>query len=492
MPDLVGRLFERRYSLRRRLLAVSLGAFLVLIALLAIGIWTYARTAANETYDLLLRGAAITMLERVTMTPEGIAVDLPTSAFEILALDDRDRVFYRVIDEEGRTLTGRETLPGGWLKEGLRPVQEPFFFDADYSGEPVRFVVNGRLLPGEAEPRWVGVEIGHTREARQTMQADLMLKGIVPLAALSLAGIALGRAGISLAMRPLAGIERDIRERQPLDLEPLKAEPPREIEALIAAINGFMRRLVQSRKQAETFIADVAHQTRTSLSMLQAHLEAADRGGQLDAENLAKAREQVGRTVRMTNQLLSHAMVIHRGDREMFEKVELKPLILRLLEEIVRNDRAERIEFGVDLPAGGPVPVVEGDAIAIREALRNLVDNALRHGPADNEITIGLSPVGAGAGSGDRPAAYDLRVEDRGPGVPEGEKARVVERFYSSGEKGGSGVGLAIVAAVAASHGGRFELRDAEPHGLVCVMRLPVVQSRDGGEGRGRSAGEGA
>ncbi|MEN3793005.1 sensor histidine kinase [Fulvimarina sp. MAC3] len=472
MFDLVDGLFQRRYSLRRRLLAVSFVAFFVLITLLAFGVWAYARTAANETYDLLLRGAAISMLERITVAPNGIEIDLPPSAFEILALNESDRIFYRVIDENGRTLTGDSDLPGDWIAHGDQPRQDAMFFDQDYSGEPVRFVVNGRVLPGAVAPQWVGVQIGQTRRARDAMQRDLMLKGIVPLAALSLAGIVIARIGIGLAMRPLAGIERDIRDRQPLDLEPLRAEPPREIEGLIAAINGFMRRLGQSRKQAETFIADVAHQTRTSLAMLQTHLDAADRGDQVDTAQLRRAREQAGRTVRMTNQLLSHAMVIHRSDREMFAPVDLREVILRLLEESVRDkgNGVEDIEFGVDLPDDRQPAVIAGDAVAIREALRNLIDNAIRHGSKDNEITIGLTPV-----SGDDGAieAYEISVEDRGPGVPDEDKLRVLERFYSTGS--GSGIGLSIVVAVAESHGGHFELQDAEPCGLRCVMRLSVA-----------------
>ena len=455
MFDLVDGFFKRRYSLRRRLLAVSFAAFVVLITLLAVGIWAYARTAANETYDLLLRGAAISMLERITVTPEGIEIDLPPSAFEILALNESDRIFYRVIDENGQTLPGDGDLPGAWIGDDDQPRQEAMFFDETYSGEPVRFVVNGRLLPGADTPQCVGVQIGQTRRARDAMQSDLMLKGIVPLAALS-----------------LAGIERDTRERQPLDLEPLRAEPPREIEGLIAAINGFMRRLGQSRKQAETFIADVAHQTRTSLAMLQAHLDAADRKGEVDIVQLRRAREQAGRTVRMTNQLLSHAMVIHRADREMFAPVDLREVILRLLEESVRDNGngVDEIEFGVDLPDDRRPAVIEGDAVAIREALRNLIDNAIRHGSKDNEITIGLKPLGV---RGDQIEAYEVSVEDRGPGIAAEEKLKVLERFYST--RGGSGIGLSIVAAVAASHGGRLELQDAVPQGLRSVMRLSVA-----------------
>lgn len=450
-------------------MVASMAAFALLIAILSVGLWTYARSAANETYDLLLRGAAISILERITLTPDGIDIDLPPSALEIMSLADDDRIFYRIVDNNGDTLTGTPDLPTDGLFSAPLPRQEPMFFDSLYSDEWVRFVINGRTLLSADKPRWIGVQIGQTRIARDAMQMDLVLKGLVPLAALSIAGIAMALAGIGLAMRPLAGIERDIRERQPYDLEPLRAVPPREVESLITAINGFMRRLEQSKGQAESFIADVAHQMRTALATLYSHLESASQPGEKGVAALARARDQARRTVRLTNQLLSHAMVIHRADKDMFQSVDLAELVTRLLEEAVRDERAERVEFAVELPAFDVVPKVNGDPIAIREALRNLIDNAVRHGPADNHITLRVA-----AARIDEGPAYEIGVDDTGPGVPDAEKPRVVERFYSSGAAGGSGVGLAIVTAVADSHKGRFELRDRSPSGLSATMTLPV------------------
>mgnify|MGYP003643213030 CR=1 FL=1 len=459
---------RRSYSLRRRLMGASMAAFAVLIALLSAGLWTYARSSANQTYDLLLHGAAIAILERITVTPDGIDIDLPPSALEILALDQEDRVFYRIVDAGGTTLTGTPDLPNGGFSGQSLPRQEPIFFDSPYSGETVRFVVNGRTLLSADKPQWIGIQIGQTRIARNAMERDLILKGLVPLAALSIAGVAMARAGIGFAMRPLAGIERDIRERQPNDLKPLDALPPREVESLITAINGFMRRLDLSRGQAESFIADVAHQMRTSLAALYGHLEAADRPGEAGALAVARARDQARRTVRLTNQLLSHAMVIHRADKEMFQAVDLSDLVRRLMEEIVRDDAAGGIDFAVELPQPPPSATVTGDPIAIREALRNLVDNAVRHGPPDNQITLRVTATTHGG----RPA-FAIAVEDSGPGIADAEKLKVIERFYSNGPGGGSGVGLAIVAAVAESHKGRFELSDRQPTGLRASITLP-------------------
>ncbi len=454
----------------------SMAAFAVLITLLAAGLWVYARSTANQTYDLLLRGAAIAILERITVTAEGIDIDLPPSALEILTLDQEDRVFYRVVDQNGATLTGMRDLPTDGFFSRPLPSQEPIFFNSLYSGDMVRFIVNGRTLLSADRPQWIGVQIGHTRSARDAMEMNLILQGLVPLAALSIAGIAMARAGIGLAMRPLAGIECDIRTRRPNDLQPLGAAPPREIESLIVAINGFMRRLDLSRTQAETFIADIAHQMRTSLATLYGHLEAAADENAANAKAVLRARDQARRTVHLTNQLLSHAMVIHRADNHMFQTVDLSELVRRLLEEIVRDKRVSAIDFAVELPQAPAVATVEGDPIAIREALRNLVDNAVRHGPPENQITLRVSETRL-----EGKAAYEIGVEDAGPGIADVEKPRVVGRFYSKGGRGGSGLGLAIVAAVAESHRGRFELRDRSPSGLSATITLPQTSPLAGG-----------
>lgn len=451
----------RPYSLRRRLTIAATVTFAALIAALSVMLWRTSADAANRSYDLILSGAAIAVSERLGLTPDGIEVDLPPAAFELLALASDDRVFYRIADSSGDTLTGDPGLPLAPRRGG----EELAFSDADFAGDPVRVVTTWRVLPGPAGPVRVGVALAQTRLARQAMQEDLFLRGLLPLAALAVAGLVAARLGIDLAMRPLAGLEREIRGRVPTNLTPFGAVPPREVESLIDGLNDFMRRLGTSRDNAQVFIADVAHQMRTALAALAAHLEPRS---DVSGEHLAEAREQVGRTVRLTNQLLSHAMVLHRGEAAQRERVDLGRVVRDLLEETVRSGAARDASFALE--AEDAIGPVEGDAVALREALRNLLDNALKHGPPDNEIVIRL-----GAADLDGAPALALSVEDRGPGIPEAERGRVTERFYAAGPTGGSGVGLAIVAAVAVSHAGRLTLSDAPGSGLVATLVLPVV-----------------
>ncbi|QYK40842.1 MAG: sensor histidine kinase [Paracoccaceae bacterium] len=461
------------YSLRRRLMVAMLAGFAVIMTVLSLGLWTYARNAADTTFDLLLDGAAIAILDSVTVTPAGLTVDLPNSALEILGLAERERVFYRIATREGEVLTGDAALP---LPPGSVPRGAPragrTLFDAPFGGETVRFVQRVQEVPGASGPVWVAVQVGQTRGARDAVQRDLFVKGLVGLSVLALIGLFFVRAAIHLAMRPLAGIEADIQGRDPANLAPLKALPPREIAGLIAAINGFMRRLGSSKDNAEAFIADVAHQIRTSLSALRGQLELASETAEpvLQRARVAKAADQAARTIRLTNQLLAHAMVMHRADTAPREAVDMVAIARGLIEETIRapGDAGEP-DFEVMVEPGAEALRVPGDAVSLREAMRNLIDNALRHAGPAPLVRIALAEDVLG-----RSPALELRVEDNGPGIAAADRARALERFASLGASGGSGLGLAIVVAAVAAHGGRFELDTSPEGGLSARITLPA------------------
>ncbi len=454
----------RSYSLQRRLLALMALGFAALLLIISLLLWTYARGAANRTYDLLLAGAALSVLERVSPGADGPSVDLPSSAMDILALAPDDRVVYRVFAPGIGQITGAEDLP---LPPAATVQATPVFYDADY-GAPFRFVLQGRQLNSPSGRLWVAVQIGQTREARRIQQLSLFFNGMAGLAVVSLIGLGFVWLAIRRALFPLRQIEADLRARAPGDLSRVEGASPREIGGLFEAINGFIARLDRNRALTETFIADVAHQTRTSLSALQGHLSLA-----VDTKDpaqmrgrLTRAERQAERTVRLTNQLLANAMVTHRSDRATLRPVALKPVVRETLAEMLRDSRMRGIAvtFDADDIADGQ-DVVLADALSVREALRNLIDNAVRHGPSDNTIDIGLHV------EADR---LVLRVEDAGPGIQQADRARATERFTSIARAtAGSGLGLAIVQAVADGHGATLSLGTSRLGGLAVAIAFP-------------------
>jgi len=461
---------HQSHSLQRRLLVTMAVAFALLLVLISAFLWTYARAAANRTHDLVLAGAALAILERVSVRPGGATVDLPNSAMDILSLNPIDRVQYRVFVPGQREITGTEDLP---VADGLTPSATPAFYDAEYHGSTFRFVLQGRQMNTSEGRTWVAVQVGQTVEARTAQQWSFFTTGLGGLAVLSLIGLGFVWVAIRTSLAPLRQIASDLARREPGDLALVDGAPPREIRRLFDAINGFIIRLRRSRTLTETFIADVAHQTRTSLSAMQGHLSLAAEAKDYEQirARLIKADLQAQRTVRLTNQLLANAMVIHRSDKASLQPVALKPLVRDTLADSLRDSRMREISLSFlneHLDEGADV--IAGDEVSIREALHNLIENAVRHGPKDNTITITLSSD---------TDSVQLSVEDAGPGIAESDLHRATERFTSlSDATKGSGLGLSIVKAVADGHSADMKLGRSSLGGLNVTMifqRLAVL-----------------
>lgn len=301
------------YSLRRRLMtAMSIG-FALLLVIISIFLIGFTRNAANKSYDLLLAGAALSILEKVSYADEEIAIDLPHSALDILSLAPQDRVFYSLTTEDGTLLTGDPKLAE--ITDSEKSAA-PSFSDQQFLDSRVRVVKQSRSIITPNARKWVTITIAQTTIARDSHAFSLFIAGLTGVAIISLIGLAFVWFAIRKALQPLAQIEQNLSKREPTDLTELGLQPPREVVGLINAINGFMARLEQARQQSEAFMADVAHQTRTSLSALQGHLSlAADAKDQTQMRRrLRRAEDQAARATRLTNQLLSHAMVIHRAE----------------------------------------------------------------------------------------------------------------------------------------------------------------------------------
>lgn len=468
-------------SIRLRLLALMAAGFCGLLLIISVLLWNYSRTAANKTYDLLLSGAALSILERVSAGTEGATVDIPSSAMEILGLSPRDRLVYSVFSYRRGNITGATDLP---LPTGSAPQAEPAYFDAQYQGTDFRFIVQSRPVTVGDMREWIAVQVGQTREARNDQQFALLSYGLAGLAFVSLIGLAAVWLAINTALRPLQDIETDLAARLPSDLTPIGGHPPREVGSLFDAINSFIARLSASRSLNESFIADVAHQLRTSLSALQGQLSLASDCSDFDtmAARVTKAEAQAQRSVRLTNQLLANAMVIHRSEVANLTPIALTPIVRDLMTELIKDSAARNANFTLDAEIPEAMDLILGDTVSIREALRNLIDNALRHGAPSVDVDIDLRV--------ENNDTLLLSVSDAGPGIPPHLRAKATERFVSlAAQTGGSGLGLAIVQAVATSHRAALRLETGKKGGLRAIIAFPRYKPARTLPGRGTVAG---
>ncbi|WP_377805723.1 sensor histidine kinase N-terminal domain-containing protein [Azospirillum sp. A29] len=467
-------------SLQRRLM-VRLVLVLALVAgCLFLLIRSDARRAADGAYDQLLLASALAIADAVRVEEGAVVVDLPYSSLGILAMAQRDRAFYKVLDTDGSPVIGYRDLPGAVRQDDVAS-----FTDTVYRGEPVRVVALGHLIVQARRTNWVTIVVAQTREERDTLARGFFMNSFLPVMLMLLVSIGLVWFGVRQALAPLGFLERLIHARRPNDFSAIDVSAPAEVRQLLGAINILMARLHGNLESTKTFLADMAHQIRTPLAALRSQSELAS-----EETDPARLQRIVGRIHRnaveaseLTTQLLSHAMVVHRSEALHPDFVDLTVLARQVVQRAsaIAEDTTLRVE-----QEGADNIAVCGDGVILREALVNLVDNAIKYGGDAGAVMVRLCPA-----NGERGPVVE--VADRGPGVPDDEKPKVLSRFgrgSSAAGTVGSGLGLAIVAAVADGHGASFSLVDRPGGGLIARMAFPLdhrchaCRTGEGAEGR--------
>ena len=251
-----------------------------------------------------------------------------------------------------------------------------------------------------------------------------------------------------------AGVERwgqgDLSTR-------VQVEGKDEVAFLAERFNQAAERIEQLLGSHKALLANASHELRSPLARIRMSLEL------LGQEGPAAQREEIGRSIRELDQLIDEILLASRldrqGDAEPFEEVDLMGLAA---EECARSGAQLQIE-----PADvGHGMLLQGSPRLLRRLLRNLLENAQRHGKG--EVTASIERLGA---------QWVLRVRDQGPGVPPAERERIFEPSYRlsgrSEQSGGVGLGLALVKTIAERHGGSVACEEALGGGAMFVVRLP-------------------
>jgi two-component system sensor histidine kinase TctE len=428
-----------RTSLRARLL-IAIGAILAVGAVvLSLAAWQYAATAARDAYDKLLAGGAVQIAENIYMQGGVVTLDPPAAAFATLSA--YDLVFYRVTDPRGVVVAGYDdlavTAPANALREGV------VLRDGIYRDQPVRIAAVARKLDGAPGDGWSEIVLAQTLRARDALTWDLATKAIGLIAAMSLLALVATALCLRLVFAPLTRIETEIAQRRPDDLSPIAVTPPREVRALVGAIDGFMQRLDERIRIMQRFIADASHQLRTPLAAIDAEVELLTDQTR-DPGALDRLRSRISDLARLTSQLLDHAMIQHRAQAPLISPTDVNALAKSVLSQSVplSLDREVSISF---VPSDEDA-LIAADAISLREALANLIHNALAHG-AKTRLMVRV----------ERTAMHvALIVWDDGPGIAAEARERLLVPFQKGDGSHGSGLGLAIANDVAHAHSGRL------------------------------------
>ena len=325
----------------------------------------------------------------------------------------------------------------------------------------------------------------------------------IPLA--SLLALSLSRN----LLRPVNVLAEAARGMQVGDFDvPLSVERLDELGQLSRTFDSMRSRLVEVEKLRTQFISDVSHELRTPLTAIKGLTESLQDGAVEDPEVrvrfLDSIERETDRLIRMTNDLLTLTRVDAGGMKLKLESLDLRKILDDTKTKLSPEAKRRRVQIQMELPN---VPVfVTADQDRIDQVLTNILDNALKHSPADEGILVTLRDVSQkkqGTSDSGRldPASFlnetskptmhheshiVVCVEDRGTGVPAKDLPHIFERFYRAGysrsrDHGGSGLGLAIARAIMEAHGGHIQLLSPSPGwdgernpGTTVILMLPA------------------
>jgi signal transduction histidine kinase len=447
----------RRPSLQQRLLWF---VGLPVVALwLGAGLWL-AQGARHETAEMFDRE-----LERTAASVLAVIASMPDAAFARNAIaeserregDEGPRPEIVVRDRSGRVLLDASSLPPLHIDD-----PEAHFHSLRHAGE--RWRVYQRW--DAAHRHWI--QVAAPLHDRDELLSALVRGTLTPLLALLALLPVATWLGLRGGLSALRSVSRAI-DAQPAHPPTLtRDDVPGELVQLTRAVDALVGNLDAALERERRFTADAAHELRHPLAVLQMELDLAGKAGDASSgkQHLRRAREGLQRMERLVTQLLTLARV------ESLDAVPDAAIVS--LAEVARRTVADASEHAQ--PRGVQLSLLAADDASVRGsagllgiAIHNLVENAIAHGRAPGRVDVGLHALGD---------HVELVVDDDGPGFPDDLARRLGERFMRSGGSG-SGLGLSIVHAIAALHGGSMAADRSPLGGARVVMRLPL-QERPG------------
>ncbi len=477
-----GRFGRGGLSLSRQLLWWVLLPQIVLWLAGGVAAYHFAASYANEAIDASLSQASRALARQLKPIGSGLLIDFPKAAQDVLEADPADRLLYMVSQPPGQFILGNQALPPPPLAQGVAVrIGQPYFYDGSMplagpggARQAVRVVALLLRLGDEHQPesRTLLVQVARSSANREELARRILVDMLLPLSSLILLMTLIVWLGIRAGLAPLKRLRQQVEGRAPADLAPLQlASAPRELLSLAGAINTLLAEVQHSVERQKRFIGDAAHQLRTPLAGLKSQTELAlALPSASDPElraRLLRVHESATRSAHLVSQLLTLARA-EPGALRLQEcpPVDLLALARQLTAELVPRALRAGLDLGMDEAAQTPVEV-PGEALLLREALSNLIDNALRYAGAGATVTVGVQRLGTQA---------CLSVEDSGPGIAAQDRARVFGRFVRATDAGsGCGLGLAIVKEIVERHGGQVGLEPVLPHGLRVRILLPLA-----------------
>ncbi|MEV6852045.1 HAMP domain-containing sensor histidine kinase [Actinoplanes sp. NPDC051411] len=442
----------RRRTLRARLSLLVTGAVAAAVVTIAVVAWLAVGEIQHHQTQSQLTSEAAAIVAQPDQWRNAARLPEPRDGHRHSGLE------WQIVDSSGAVVSHSATaLPV--TANVSRPQERPVRVGGDDY-----LMLTVPLTGGGA----VSVAINQDPDENVLTILGLLLLGVsvVGVAGAAFLGRAVARAGLAPVER-LTGAVEDVTGT--LDLgRPLPVDGADEIARLGASVNTLLAAIDTARRAQRTLIEDASHEMRTPMTSIRTNIELlleVEKHPELAhrlppderAKLLADLNAQMAELATLTTELVELAR--DESTREAAEDVELTDVIEAAVIRV--RIRAPRVRFATDLQPA----VVHGRPGELERMVVNILDNAAKWSPPDSTVEVTLK-------TGERPV---LTVADHGPGIDEGDRPYVFDRFYratAARSMPGSGLGLAIVAQTVAQHGGTVTAGPNEPRGTVITVLL--------------------
>lgn len=462
-------------SLRRHLLVGILVPIALFVVVDTVSLYRQALEAVNIAYDRTLLASAKAIGELLDVEGEGssakIQAQIPYSALEAFEADNRSRMAYRVSDAQGGLIDGAQDLKS-W--SGKIPQQGPYaalvdFYDDEFRGDPVRVAVLLQPVSSSRGMTMATVQVAETLELRRTLARQILIDTLQRQAILISVIVGVVLLVVQRVTRPVRQLSDRLRHRDEDDLTPIDAaDLPREIQPLTEATNQVMERLAHLLNHQKRFVRDAAHQLRTSLAVLKVQVQSARRGDIAPHTALQEIETTVDRATTLANQMLSLAKVEQLRQQRAFEVLDWAEVVRALALDMSPLIADKDVDFELRTK---PCAVLAHEWM-LRELVRNLLHNAIRHTPRHSALSIDVAAH----------AQYAvLTLSDSGTGISDNLRMRLFQPFAVGDSRTGTGLGLTLAREIVLSLGGTISLNNRMQGntviGLDAIVSLPLHTS---------------
>lgn len=432
-----------------RLALLLIGA----VGLAAVAVGWRAIVTARALDDATLQAQVAAVAGALATTPDGAPqLALPPELAAAFRAASNSSV-YIVADTAGQPRLSSDPAAAALIAPYL-PAQNGLFRVAASSRYP-----EGMLGYAIRSGQW-RVAVTQSREQSEALVSSLLAEffttGIVLLVLIGAASVSIGVLTVRHGLRPLRRASAAASQVQPA--RPGVRLPddglPGEVAPLVAAVNEALGRLEAALGAQRRFVGDAAHTLRTPLAVLTARLDSLG-----DSPEVQALRRDTDRMTRLIEQMLQMSR-LDGLPLDVSHPVDLRAVAVEAISALAPLALQRGVELGLTELAG--ISRVTGNQPTLLIALTNLMENALAHAPSASLVEVAIEP----------PAR--ISVLDRGPGVPEFERSQIFERFSRGQAAGvtGAGLGLAIVAGIAAAHRGSVQAMGRDGGGAVFMLEL--------------------